>query len=138
MVFEVPNLLRSCFPAHVGGRWNSNFPCEKSVDCDFVTMSQLLFPTPDDAPLSAPLPQEGAEEAEFTGKEPISRDDKIMRYIISAAIGILIGVLEAVIISNSLVEIANSKTFSIVRGRRAWEGNEDGTLFESQIFGFRS
>ena len=92
-------------------------------------MSQLLFPTPDDAPHSSPLPQEGAEEAEFTGTEPISRDDKIMRYIISAAIGILIGVLEAVIISNSLVEIANSKTFSIVRERRAWEGNDKVDFF---------
>jgi hypothetical protein len=79
-------------------------------------MSQLLFPTPEDAPQPVARSQEIIDGTELEATEPINREDKIMRLIISGAIGVLIGVLEAVIVSNSLVEIANSKAFSIVFG----------------------
>ena len=77
-------------------------------------MSQLLFPTPEDAPAPAHS-QENLEGSELEAQGPINHEDKILRLVISGAIGLLIGVLEAVIVSNSLVEIANAKAFSIVR-----------------------
>jgi hypothetical protein len=81
-------------------------------------MSQLLFPTPDEPVAPVASVQDNLEGTQLEATEPINSEDKIMRLIISAAIGLLIGVLEAVIISNSLVEIANAKAFSIVRTAR--------------------
>jgi len=80
-------------------------------------MSQLLFPTPDDVSSPVIQSQENLEGSEHAAQGPINFEDKIIRLIISGAIGLLIGVLEAVIVSNSLVEIANAKAFSIVRYR---------------------
>ena len=78
-------------------------------------MSQLLFPTPDAPEYAVAQVQESSDGAELAATEPITREDKIIRTIISASIGLLIGVVEAIIVSNSLVEIANTKAFSIVR-----------------------
>lgn len=81
-------------------------------------MSQLLFPTHDDVVAPTTHAQENLDGTELDATQAITSEDKIMRMIISGAIGLLIGVLEAVIISNSLVEIANSQAFSIVRPGR--------------------
>lgn len=78
-------------------------------------MSQLLFPTPDAPDYQVAQVQEASEASELAATEPITKEDKIIRTIASASIGLLIGVVEAIIVSNSLVEIANTKAFSIVR-----------------------
>lgn len=79
-------------------------------------MSQLLFPTPDHQVLPQAQVQDHGEGHEIgSATEPITKEDKILRSIISGTIGLLIGVVQAIIVSNSLVEIANTKAFSIVR-----------------------
>lgn len=78
-------------------------------------MSQLLFPTPDDPSYIPPVAQANLDGTELTGTEPIPKEDRIIRLIISGAVGLLIGTVESIIVSNSLVEIANTKAFSIVR-----------------------
>lgn len=82
-------------------------------------MSQLLFPTPDEPAPPVAVVQEHQEGGEHLPTEPITNEDKILRLVISASIGLLLGVLEAVIISNSMVEIALTKAFSIVRRKSA-------------------
>lgn len=84
-------------------------------------MSQLLFPTPDTAQYPVAHVQEANDGTDLGEAEPITKEDKIIRTIISGAIGLLIGVVEAIIVSNSLVEIANSKAFSIVRMLKGWK-----------------
>lgn len=77
-------------------------------------MSQLLFPTPDAPEYPVARVQEVSDGTDLEAIEPITKEDKIIRTIISGSIGLLIGVVEAIIVSNSLVEIANNKAFSIV------------------------
>lgn len=84
-------------------------------------MSQLLFPTPDAAQYPVAHVQEANDGSDLGEAEPITKEDKIIRTIISGSIGLLIGVVEAIIVSNSLVEIANSKAFSIVRMLKGWK-----------------